>query len=202
MAWKGAYLHTKTDSGLVDLAKQGIRAAFDELLHRHRSRCKMLALALLRNPAEAEDGCQSAYWNAYVHLDQFRGDAQFSTWLLRITQNQCRMLIRARKHAAYVSLDHAENDNGKGPLEVRSRQPNPESALEKRELLNAVRFEITRLPPLLREALLMRDVQEIPIEETAKLMGITVGAVKSRLNRARRELRSRMQRYLPNADVE
>ena len=185
----------------MDLAKQGIRAAFDELLHRHRRRCKSIALSILRDPAEAEDGCQSAYWNAYVHLDQFRGDAEFSTWLLRITQNQCRMLIRARKHANHISLDHAENDTGKGPLEVRSRQPNPESAFEKRELLNAVRVEIRRLPPLLRDTLLMRDVRELPVEEVARLIRITVSAAKSRLSRARRELRSRMQRYMPHADV-
>src|SRR5258705_9133716 len=94
-----------TDAQLVGLAKQGDRDAFGELIHRHRRRCANLATSILRHWGEAEEETQNACWKAFEHIDQFQGQAQFSTWLMRIVENQCLMLIRLRGRANFVHLD-------------------------------------------------------------------------------------------------
>jgi RNA polymerase sigma-70 factor, ECF subfamily len=112
------------------------------------------------------------------------------------------MSLRARKSAYSISLDDVEAGKSMGQEQVQSGEPNPEYILEKSQLLSAMRFEIRRLPSLLRETLVMRDVQNLPTEEVARQLGISVSALKSRLIRARNELRLRMQRYLPNANLD
>src|SRR6476659_9344280 len=103
------------DLQFVTLAKQGDREAFDELIRRHRSRCVNLAASILRNRGEAEEETQNACWKAFKHIDQFQGEAEFSTWLLRIVQNQCLMLLRQRRQAQFVQLDDRSPEGGNEP---------------------------------------------------------------------------------------
>ncbi len=183
------------DRQLVDLAKQGDREAFGELIQRHRRRCTNFATAILRHRGEAEEETQNACWKAFQHIDQFNGDAQFSTWLLRIVENQCLMLIRQRRLAQFVHLDDLDPERGKGPTQLPAPGADPEGELGKREVLQALQAEIRCIPPLLRNVLVLRDVEELSLGDLAVQLGITVAAVKSRLLRARAELRRRMLRH-------
>jgi len=184
-----------TDDQLVGLAKQGDRDAFGELIHRYRRRCANLATSILRHWGEAEEETQNACWKAFEHIDQFQGQAEFSTWLMRIVENQCLMLIRLRRRAHFVHLDDLYPGRGYGPTQLATRDADPEGDLGKREVLQVLQAEIRRIPPLLRKVLVLRDVEEMPVSELAAMLGITVAAVKSRLLRARAELRQRMLRH-------
>jgi RNA polymerase sigma-70 factor (ECF subfamily) len=181
------------DLQLVNLSKHGDREAFGELIHRHRRRCVNLAASILRNRGEAEEETQNACWKAFEHIDQFHGDAEFSTWLLRIVENQCLMLIRQRRRAHFVQLDDPEAGNG--PIQLPAPDADPEGELGMREVLEVLQTEIRRIPPLLRKVILLRDVEELPMHDLAERLGITVPAAKSRLLRARAELRQRMLRH-------
>ena len=177
------------------LAKQGDRDAFGELIQRHRRRCANLATAILRHRGEAEEETQNACWKAFRHIDQFHGEAEFSTWLLRIVENQCLMLIRQKRLAQFVHLDDIDPDRGNTPIQLPSPGADPEGELGKREVMKALQTEIRGIPPLLRKVLVLRDVEELPVSDLAARLGITVAAVKSRLLRARAELRRRMLRH-------
>jgi RNA polymerase sigma-70 factor (ECF subfamily) len=183
------------DLQLVTLAKHGDREAFGELIRRHRSRCINLAASILRNRGEAEEETQNACWKAFKHIDQFQGEAEFCTWLLRIVQNQCLMLLRQRRQAQFVRLDDRSPEGGNEPIQLPTPDADPEGELGKREVLQALQLEIRRIPPLLRKVVLMRDVEELSMHDLATRLGITVPAAKSRLLRARAELRLRMLRH-------
>ena len=183
------------DQLLVTLAKQGDREAFDQLILRHRRRCVNLAASILRNHGEGEEEAQNACWKAFQHIDQFHGEAEFSTWLLRIVENQCLMLIRQRRRAQLVQLDDTNPESRNAPLQLPTPDADPEGELGKRQVLQALNTEIGRIPPLLRKVIIMRDVEELPMHDLAARLGITVPAAKSRLLRARAELRLRMLRH-------
>jgi len=183
------------DQRLVTMSKNGDRDAFGELIRRHRSRCVNLAASILRNRGEAEEETQNACWKAFEHIDQFQGEAEFATWLLRIVQNQCLMLIRQKRQAQFVHLDDRDPESGNEPIQLPTPDSDPEGALGKHEVLRVLRIEIRRIPPLLRNVMLMRDVQQLPMQDLAARLGITVPAAKSRLLRARAELRLRMLRH-------
>lgn len=183
------------DFQLVDLAKDGDRDAFGELINRHRRRCTNLATAILRNRGDAEEETQNACWKAFKHIDQFHGQAEFSTWLLRIVENQCLMLIRQRRIAQFVHLDDLDPERRNASTQLPAPDADPEGALGKQEVLRVLQAEIRAIPPLLRKVLELRDVDEMPVGDLAAVLGITVAAVKSRLLRARAELRKRMQRH-------
>jgi RNA polymerase sigma-70 factor, ECF subfamily len=185
------------DPQLANLVKQGNREAFDELIRRHRRRCVNLASSILRDRGQAEEETQNACWKAFEHIDQFHGEAEFSTWLLRIVENQCLMLLRQRRRTQFVHLDDHDSEGGYGRTQLPTPDADPEGEFGKREVLHALQTEIRRIPPLWRKVILMRDVQEMPIQDLADRLGITVPAAKSRLLRARAELRNRMLRHCP-----
>lgn len=184
-----------TDSQLVALARQRHSEAFNELIRRHSQRCLAFALSILHNPGEAEEECQNGFCNAYTHLDQFHGDAEFVTWLLKIVENQCLMLLRRRSRIRLVHFDDVHPDREMGIAQIRSTCANPEQQFGKREILCALRIEIRRIPPLFRQMLLLGELEELPMRELAAKLGISLGAAKSRLARARGELRQRMLRH-------
>jgi RNA polymerase sigma-70 factor, ECF subfamily len=187
-------IETPTDVQLVSLAKLGDVDAFGELIRRHRRRCVDLATAILRDRSEAEEEAQNACWKAFRHIDQFKGEAEFCSWLLRIVENQCLMLIRQRRLRQFVHLDEHDPERG-APIQLHTLGADPEGELGKREVLQALQTELRRIPPLLRKVLVLRDIEEMPVSDLADQLGITVAAVKSRLLRARGELRSRMLRH-------
>ena len=184
-----------TDAQLVERARSGNRDAFDELVQRHWRKCVDVACYFLRNRSDAEDQAQNGMLKAFEHLDQFQGDAEFATWLARIVANQCLMLMRVRRRARFVYLDELPAEPKGQPIQIAGPEPDPEGALAFAQMTNVLRFEVGRIPRLMRNVMLLRDIQGLPMRDVALQLGITVSAAKSRLVRARAELRERMSRH-------
>lgn len=181
---------------LVAKARSGDPAAFEELMRRSASASKRLAVSILRNTDDAEDALQEAFSKAWEHVPRFQGDSKFSTWLTRIVVNQCLMHLRRVKRNPSVPFDEHPAEDDRTSVRLQDNAPGPELDLGREEMIAAVRREVGRLPKLLREPLEMRDIQEQPIDEIAARLSLTVPAVKSRLLRARAELRARLSRYM------
>ncbi|HEY6341148.1 MAG TPA: sigma-70 family RNA polymerase sigma factor [Bryobacteraceae bacterium] len=184
-----------TDVQLLEAARQGEQDAFGELVRRHYPRCINVATSILRDPGEAEEEAQNACWKAFEHLDQFQGEAEFSSWLLRIVKNQCLMLIRRRRGVQLVRLDDRAPEDGSMSIQLPSAEVDPEGEFGSEEVRQLLHTELRRIPPLFRNVILLRDVQQLSITDVAEQLGITVAAAKSRLLRARGELRQRMMRH-------
>jgi len=138
---------------------------------------------------------QNSYMNAWRHVGQFHRESKFSTWISRIVVNQCLMQLRKLRYLNSVSMVE-EGPNGESrEMQVTDQRQSPEEALAGQELGQILRKEIQRLPPLLRSVLILRDVDELSTEEVATQLGVTASAVKSRLLRARAELRTRLGKY-------
>lgn len=183
------------DSDLIDLAQSKDHSAFEELVSRHQAGACKIALAILRDRQDAEDEVQNAFWKAYEHIGQFQREAKFSTWLTRIVVNQCLMRLRQIRRARLLYLEEAANTENQITLELADGRDSPEQVLEREQVGRLLEQEIRRTPPLLRNVFLLRDVQQRPMDEVADRLGISVAAAKSRLLRARAELRRRMLRH-------
>jgi len=182
------------DDALVSLCQEGDQAAFDELMRRHQMSAMKVAVSIMHDRQDAEDEVQNAFWKAYEHINQFQRDAKFSTWLTRIVVNQCLMRLRQLRRARFAYIDDSEGDDVTAS-DLKDVRPSPENLLGVDEVAAVLDLEIKRTPPLLRHVFLLRDVENKPMPEVAQTLGISVAAAKSRLLRARAELRSRMQRH-------
>ena len=182
----------RSDYELVELTRRGDQNAFGELVSRHYQHCANLAGFILRDRTRASDEVQEACWKAFEHLDQFKATAEFSSWLLRIVVNECLMVLRVSRRAQFV---HFDGNDLEGTVQLPARAHDPEYDLVHREMAEVVRSEIRHLPPLLRNVVVLRDVEGLPMVEVAARLGVTVAAAKSRLLRARIEVRSRLQRH-------
>lgn len=163
------------------------------MVRRHQSGCFKLALSILRDKQDAEDEVQNALWKAYEHIGQFQQDSKFSTWLTRIVVNQCLMRLRQARRARFFYIDEAVGEDSL-TVELPDEQPSPEETVAEAELGEVLNHEVNRIPPLLRNVFLLRDMQELPMPEVADRLGISVAAAKSRLLRARQELRNRLEK--------
>lgn len=184
----------REDEGLVLLAQQGDNAAFAQLVERHYNSCLKLACSILRDREDAEDEVQNACWKAYEHIGQFQRDAKFSTWLTRIVVNQCLMRLRQHRRQKTVYVEDVAGEDAR-VMELPSTEVSPEAELGQAEVALVLRNEISRIPPLLRKVFLLRDVQELPMQDVADELGISLAAAKSRLLRARVELRNRLRKH-------
>jgi len=183
------------DAELVAQARQGSKEAFGILINRHHRTCVNIATFILRDRGDAQDEVQKACCKAFEHLDQYHGDAEFLTWLLRIVSNQCLMLIRVRRRVRFLYIDEDGGREKSSPVELPAVAADPEHELMNHEMQDVLRKEIRRIPPLLRNVLMLRDVQELPMPDVAARLQISVPAAKSRLLRARIELRARVMRH-------
>ncbi len=183
------------DDQLVVLAQAGDDRGFAELVRRHQSSCLKLAISILRDRSDAEDEVQNALWKAFEHIGQFNQDAKFSTWLTRIVVNQCLMRLRQTKRAKLLYIEDAVNSEEQITLDLPDGRETPEQQVGKAEVARVLNAEIHRIPPLLRNVFLLRDVQQLPMPEVAAQLGISVAAAKSRLLRARIELRARLEKH-------
>ncbi len=154
-----------------------------------------MALSILRDLHDAEDEVQNALCKAFQHIRQFQRDARFSTWLSRIVVNQCLMKLRRRRRANFLYLDDVQIGEDAGTLDLPGHGDSPEQELGKKEVAVVISLEVGRIPPLLRHVFLLREVQRLPMPEVAERLGISIPAAKSRLLRAKTELRSRLQRH-------
>src|SRR3954466_15048533 len=181
---------------LVQAAREGDIAAFETLLKRYDRNVFRIANHITQNREDAEDVVQDAFLKAYQKLDQFQGNSKFYTWLVRIAVNEALMKLRKRKASKTVSIDEdVETDEGFVPREVTDWSPNPEQQYKQAELSGILEKTIQGLPSGFRTVFVLRDVEGLSTEETADALGLTVPAVKSRLLRARLQLRERLSRH-------
>ena len=188
-------LQLATDDDLVQRARTGCDDAFGELMRRNSNATRKLAASVLRDVNEAEDAMQDAWSKAWQHVANFNGESKFSTWFTRIVINQCLMRLRSRRRRPVVQLEDASVESDRPATQVSDEGPNPEELLSRDEIRSVVRKEVALLPALLRDALLLRDFEELSIETVAARLHISIPAAKSRLLRARTELRKRLERH-------
>jgi RNA polymerase sigma-70 factor, ECF subfamily len=182
---------------LVEKAKSGHEDAFGELYKRHQLRAYRTALRILRNEQDAEDAVQRAFQRALVNLERFREACTFSTWLTRITINESLMLLRQRRTLDRIieSGGEAQEGNG-GGVAIADARPSPEDIHSESERRAALFQAIGQLRESLRIIVLHRELKGLTSAETAKLLGLTVSAVKARTFHARRFLRKHLERKL------
>jgi len=178
-----------TDEALVERARAHDRAAFELLMRRHNQRVYRVVRSLLRDADEIEDVIQQSYLQAFLHLDQFGGNARWSTWVCRIAINEA--LARIRQRGRFVSIDAASEeamaDFSKGP------DGDPERKAAGREFGAMVEQAIDGLPDIYRSVLILREIEGMTTEETAAVLGVEIDVVKTRLHRARAALRSAIE---------
>ena len=195
---------------LVERAKSGDTDAFSEIVvcyekFVYNTACRVLT-ASGRSVTDADDIAQDALIKAWRSLSSFRGDCSFSTWLFRVVVNTARDVIRSSSRRPVISLTR-QGDEEEEPeiwdVPVTSGDEIPEEAAERRETIEAVRRAVESLPDDQRQAIVLRDIHELPYSEIAAILGVEVGTLKSRINRGRANLKKILitGNFSPTSDV-
>jgi RNA polymerase sigma-70 factor, ECF subfamily len=200
MAAESAQFEVRAEAGddldLVHASKNGNVAAFEELVKRYDRKLFRIAHGVTHNREDSQDAVQETFLKAYQHLAEFRGDSQFSTWLIRITVNQSLMKLRKQRAIREVSLDEDfQADGDMLPMEVTDWAPNPEQLYRASELRDILIKTLRDLRPILRTVFVLQDLEGLSTDQTAEVLGSSHAAVKSRLWRARLQLRERLNKY-------
>jgi RNA polymerase sigma-70 factor (ECF subfamily) len=176
---------------LLDRVCQGEKELFYQLIQPYERAVFLAAQSILQNEADAEEVAQEAVLKAFKHLSSFRRESKFSTWLIQITINESRMKLRKDRRHLYDSLDAGqENEDGDYmPIDAADWREIPSEALQRKELREAIKRALASLAPKYREVFMLRDVQNLSIAETAQALQITEASVKTRLLRARLQMR-------------
>jgi RNA polymerase sigma-70 factor (ECF subfamily) len=173
-------------------------AAYERLVRAYGGRMLAVAQRLLGNAEEARDAVQEAFVSAFRSIDRFEGGSRVSTWLHRIVVNAALMKLRGRRRAHEEPIDDLLPtflEDGHQARPAQEWKENIHASLEKREVRDAVRGAIDRLPETYRTVLMLRDIEEMDTDEVARLLEITPNAVKIRLHRARQALRTLLDPY-------
>jgi RNA polymerase sigma-70 factor (ECF subfamily) len=185
----------KDESTLVTEAKGGSYEAFEELVSRYEKKIYRLGMNITGSREDAEEVLQETFLKAFEHLPDFREDARFYTWLVRIAINEGLMKLRKRRTGREVPIEDAVGEDGEVmPREFTDWKPNPEQLMAQTELERILQDAARTLSPAFRTVFYLRDVEELSTEETAELLNISVGAVKARLFRARLRLREELSK--------
>jgi RNA polymerase sigma-70 factor (ECF subfamily) len=181
---------------LVNAARTGDVGAFEDLVRRYDRNVFRIAQHITQNREDAEDVVQDAFLKAYQNLPQFQGQSKFYTWLVRIAVNEALMKLRKRRPERFVSLDEdVKTEEDSMPREIADWSPNPEQMYNQAELKDILGKTIQGLPAGFRTVFVLRDVEGLSTEETAEALDLSIPAVKSRLLRARLQLRERLNKY-------
>ena len=184
------------DLGLVAKVRAGDVSAYDALVRKYERQIFRIAQHITQNREDAEDVMQDAFVKAFEKLDTFQGNSKFYTWLVRIAVNESLMRLRRRRTGKMVSIDEdLKTEEGSVPRDFADWAPNPEDNYNQAELASILKKTIQGLPPGFRVVFVLRDVDGLSTEETAETLGLSIPAVKSRLLRARLQLRERLSRY-------
>lgn len=196
MSPPGSQTDVSDEAAVLAQARVGDASAFNELIRRYEGKIFRLALRITQNREDAEDVLQETFLKSYEHLDQFQGNSKFYTWLVRIAVNQALMKLRKRKSDRTVSIDD-DIDTGEDTVarEIAAWDENPEQRYSREELNEILDTAIESLAPPYRTVFVLRDIEELSTEETAETLHLSVPAVKSRLLRARLQLRDKLTRY-------
>ena len=184
------------ESALVAKAREGDLSAFNELVNSYSRKIFRLAKHITQNDEDAEDVLQETFLKAFEHLPDFQGQSKFYTWIVRIAVNESLMKLRKRKSDRSVPLDEPV-DTGEDTVvrEIAVWEENPEQKYSREELGQILDEAVEGLRPAFRTVFVLRDIEELSTEETAEALGISVPAVKSRLLRARLQLREKLTRF-------
>jgi RNA polymerase sigma-70 factor (ECF subfamily) len=177
------------DEALVAATKRGDPQAFEELVFRHKQRVLAIAQRITNNREDAEDVAQESFHKAFLHLGTFHEKSRFSTWLTRIAMNEAFMLLRRRRGVFEILPGNPDDDSKSSSEAFVDQGPNPEESCWRRERTALLTKAINRLGPKIRRTILLRDIEERSVEETAQILGTTITAVKARVFQGRRKLR-------------
>jgi RNA polymerase sigma-70 factor (ECF subfamily) len=179
-----------SEQSLIAHIRDGESSLFAELVKPYERRVYVTALALLRNEADAQDVAQEAILKAFANLRQFRGESKFSTWLIQITVNEARMRQRKRHADLFEPIVELKDEEGAyTPRDFADWREIPSEALERSEIRALLSKALASLAQKYREVFLLRDVEHMSIDETARILDISIASVKTRLLRARLMLR-------------
>ena len=194
--------HLSNESTLVDAARDGNPEAFATLINHYDQNVYRLAINITHNKEDAEDVLQEALLKAYVNIGRFRGGSRFYTWLVRIALNEALMKLRKRRSGKQVSLDELieTDDQNTVQRETVDSRDDPEQTYARRELEQTLGHAVDNLDDHSRQVLLLRDVENFSTRETAQVLGLSLTTVKTRLRRARMDLRRRVARNLHPSD--
>ncbi len=185
----GAGINKNSDGALVAAAKRGDTQALEELVLRHKQRVLAVARRITNNREDAEDVTQESFHKAFLHLDTFQEKSRFSTWLTRIAMNEAFMLLR-RRRGVFEGLPVNPDDGVNfGSEAFVDHSPDPEESYLRRERAELLTEAINRLSPNIRRTILLRDIEERSAQETARILGTSISAVKARVFQGRRKLR-------------
>lgn len=187
------------EKALLTSLRRGDDAAFEELVRAYGGRMLAVARRFLRTDEDAKDAVQDAFLSAFRSLDRFEGNARISTWLHRIVVNAALMKLRTRRRKPEQSIEELLPgflEDGHLSAPASPWRPTEPDGMERQELSDLLTAKIDELPESYRNVLMLRDIEELGTEETAEIMGISPGAVKTRLHRARQALRGLLAPHL------
>jgi len=185
-----------SEQQLIERAKNGDTKAFEELMKRTQTNIYNLGLRLLGNKEDAADLMQETYIKAYENLDRFEGRSSFSTWLYRIATNNALMKLRKEKNKK-VSIDELKKFGDKSyKIEISDWSENPSSYFKSAELKEVLQKAIDSLPPKYKSVFILHDVEGLPLAEVARILSLSVPAVKTRVHRSRMYLREKISEYI------
>ena len=169
----------------------GEKELYHDLIRPHEKSVYLTGLSVLRNPADAEEVAQESILKGFRYLSQFRADSRFGTWLLKITLNEARMRLRRQHKDLWESLDAQPQDEEGDyvPQEFGDWREIPSEALERKEIRDVLSNAVEALPEIYREVIVLRDIRQFSVAEAAQVLGVSEGVVKTRLLRARLQLR-------------
>ncbi len=181
----------RSEAELIAMSCAGDRDAFYCLIRPCEPGVFTAAMSILNNAADAEEVVQEAVMKALAALPRFRGDAKFSTWLIQITINEARLKRRKDRRHLYDSIDEQRTDDQGDffPRDFADWREIPSEELQRKELRQALKRALDSLSPKYREVLILRDIQHLSIQETAQVLNVSEGNVKTRLLRARLQMR-------------
>lgn len=187
------------ETELIARILQGEKDLFYELIHPCERSVYLTAFSVLQNSSDAEEVAQEAVLKAFRYLGEFRGEARFSTWLMRIALNEARMRLRKQHRPMWESLDAEPESEEQDyvPREFGDWGEIPSEALERKELREILGKALGELAPIYREVIVLRDVRQLSIAETAEILGVREGVVKTRLLRARLQMRDLIAPHAP-----
>lgn len=197
------YAADTDDLRLVELLRQGVEGAYEELLARFQQQVYTLSLRLLNDPSEAADVVQEVFLKVFRNISSFRGQSTLKTWIYRITINEAhnarRWFFRHRRREVELDTDPEESRNWKEIIPDHSRSPF-EMALEG-EQHSMIEAALERINPIFREAVVLRDITDLSYEEIAEILGVSLGTVKSRILRGREALREELAGSLKSGNA-
>lgn len=190
------------DEILVAAARSGDRVAFDHLTHRHSRRTFCKVYRITRNWQDAEDVLQDSLMKAFLHIHTFESKASFSTWFTTIAINTALMLLRKRRRMTGVTIDAMGDEAGfSGENQLRDEHEDPEELCAREQRAYLLKGAILQLHKGLRNAIELQQTSDLSVKEIAENLGISESAVKSRLNRARKELRASLRHTVGHTRV-